>query len=231
MITVPVWVISILLAALVMGPYRSFWTIAPWFARQLFAVVGIHWEVQGWERLPEEIRSQKQPVIFMSNHESQLDPPFLLTAIPIPAVYIAKKELRFAPFVGWAAMCAGVIFINRGNREKAFRSIHEAALKIRGGRNVVIFPEGTRSRSGQLLPFKKGGFQLAQEAGVPVVPIATVGGHGILAPGARRMRPLPYKVIFGDPVDPAAFADREALMVEVRARIEALIGAAALPAV
>lgn len=219
-------VVGILLAAPFLGPRRAFFTIGPWWARQMFAVCGISCEVSGWEALPEAIRKGEQPVIFMSNHESQLDPPLLIGAIPVPAVYIAKKEVKYIPFVGWAAMCAGVIWIDRGNHDRAIASIKEAARKVRGGRNVVIFPEGTRTRTGELLPFKKGGFNLALEAGVSIVPLATVGGFQTLPPGARGVRPGHYAVRFGAPVDPAQYPERNALMGEVRSRIQALIAEA-----
>lgn len=223
LLTVPLTVLGILLATPFLGPRKAFFTIGPLWARQMFWVSGISLERRGWEALPEEIRSTRQPVIFMSNHESQMDPPLLINAIPVPAVYIAKKEVKLIPFVGWAAMCAGVIWIDRGDRERAIQSIQEAVLKIRRGRNVVIFVEGTRTRTGQLLPFKKGGFQLAMDAGVAIVPLATVGGYQTLPPGALRVHPGRYVVSFGAPVDTASYTNREDLMREVRSRIEALI--------
>jgi 1-acyl-sn-glycerol-3-phosphate acyltransferase len=182
--------------------------------------------MEGWERLPEAIREGRQPVIFMSNHESQMDPPVLVAALPLPAVFIAKKELQYFPFIGWAAWAAGVIFIDRGNRERSIRSIQDAAQQIRDGKNVVIFPEGTRSRTGEMLPFKKGGFALAMEAGVPIVPLATVGGHHVLASGSLKIRPGRFRLRVGDPVHPAEHQDRDALMAEVRSRIEALVAEA-----
>jgi 1-acyl-sn-glycerol-3-phosphate acyltransferase len=124
--------------------------------------------------------------------------------------------------VGWAAMMAGTIFIDRSNRERAINSLHLAAAEIRGGKSVVLFPEGTRTRTGQLSPFKKGGFVMAVEAGVQIVPLATVGGRSMLPPGAVRVRPGRYVVAFGAPVNPKDFPTREALIVEVRARITAL---------
>ncbi|WP_243294918.1 lysophospholipid acyltransferase family protein [Geothrix mesophila] len=223
MVLVPVVVLGILLAVPFLGRRRAFFGIGPLYAKGLGWFCRIPLALTGWDRLPEAVREGRQPVIFMSNHESQLDPPVLIGILPVPAVYIAKKEVKYLPFVGWAAWVAGVIFIDRRDRERAIRSIREATAEIRGGKNVVIFPEGTRSRTGEMLPFKKGGFALAMDAGVPIVPMATVGGREVLPPGSLRLRPGKYVVAVGEPVDPASLADREALMTEVRGRIEALM--------
>ena len=217
---------GILLAVPFLGRPRAFFAVGPLYARGMAWFCHIPFTLQGWERLPEAIREGRQSVIFMSNHESQMDPPVLVAALPIPAVFIAKKELQYVPFIGWAGWAAGVIFIDRGNRERAIRSIRDAAQQIRGGKNVVIFPEGTRSRSGQMLPFKKGGFALAIEADVPIVPMATVGGFRVLASGSLRIRPGRYKLLMGEPVHPADHPDRDALMQEVRNRIEVLVAEA-----
>jgi 1-acyl-sn-glycerol-3-phosphate acyltransferase len=220
--SVPLTAIAVLLAAPFMGGRRAFWTIAPLWARTVFRLFGARIEVRGWDRLPEPIRAEREPVIFMSNHESNLDPPVLISAIPIPAVYLAKKEIRWMVPVGWAAMAAGTIFIDRSNRERAIHSLHQAAREIRGGKSVVIFPEGTRTRTGELLNFKKGGFAMAEEAGVRIVPLATVGGHRMLPPGTLRVQPGPYVISFGEPVDPRDHPGREAVMAEVRRQIAAL---------
>jgi len=222
-LTVLLDALVILLLAPFLGGKRAFFAIGPLWARQMFWVGGVRLEVHGWDSLPEAIRSEKQPVIFMSNHESNLDPPVLISAIPVPAVYISKKELKWVPLVGWAAGLGGTIFIDRGNRERSISSIHQAAAQIRGGKTVVIFPEGTRTRTGQLGPFKKGGFAMALEAGVPIVPLATVGGFKTLPPGALRLRSGRYTILVGHPVDPTAFPDRDSLMREVRRNIESLL--------
>lgn len=221
--TVPLTVLGILAAMPFLGPRRAFFAVGPMFARGMAWFCHVPFTLRGWERLPEAIRDGRQSVIFMSNHESQLDPPVLVAALPVPAVYIAKQELKYVPFIGWAGWAAGVIFIDRGDRERAIRSIHAAAQQIRGGKNVVIFPEGTRNRTGQMLPFKKGGFALAMDAGVPIVPMATLGGHEVLPPGSLRIRPGRYVVAVGEPVDPAAHTDRESLIAAVRGRIEGLM--------
>ncbi len=226
LVTVPLTVLGILLAVPLLGRRRAFFTVGPWFARGMAWFCHIPFTLKGWERMPEAIREGRQPVIFMSNHESLMDPPVLIAALPLPAVYIAKKELQFVPFIGWACWAAGVIFIDRRNRERAIASIHEAAQQIRGGKNVVIFPEGTRTRSGEMLPFKKGGFALAQDAGVPIVPMATVGGFRVLPAGSLGFRPGRYALHLGAPIHPGDYADRDVLIQEVRQRIVALMAEA-----
>ncbi len=202
---------------------RAFFSLARGWTRLQFALCGVKWRVEGWEKLPEAIRREKQAVVFMCNHASLLDPPFLVTAIPIPAVYIAKKEVRWIPGIGWAVWAAGMIFIDRKNRERAIAGLQRAAQEVRGGKNVVIFPEGTRTRTGELGVFKKGGFMLAQDAGVPIVPVAIEGALQVLPKGTWMPRPGHFNAAFGDPVDPADFPDRETLIEEVRNRVAALI--------
>jgi 1-acyl-sn-glycerol-3-phosphate acyltransferase len=155
----------------------------------------------------------------MSNHESHIDPPLLMGAIPVPAVYIAKREIKWMPFVGWAAWAAGVIFIDRSNAERATQSLEGAAHQIRAGKSVVIFPEGTRTRDGRIGKFKKGGFSLAMKAGVPVIPIATMGGWEILPKGAKRFNSGIMHVIFGSAVYPGQCQTRERLMEDVEKQI------------
>ena len=230
LVSLPLTAFAIILGGPFLGAKRSFWTFGPLWARTIFRLLGVAFTLTGWDDLPEDIRTQRQSVVFMANHESNLDPPVLIGTLPIPAVFLAKKEVKWMVPVGWAAMMAGTIFIDRSNRDRAFQSLHEAALQIRGGKSVVIFPEGTRTRDGALLPFKKGGFNLAMDAGVPIVPLAVVGGHAMLPPGAVLLRPGSYTIAFGEPVHPGAFESREALMREVRARIEALREQARQPA-
>jgi 1-acyl-sn-glycerol-3-phosphate acyltransferase len=226
---VPLTVMGIMLAAPFLGRRKAFFKVGPLFAKGMAWFCHIPFTLQGWEQLPEGIRQGSQSAIFMSNHESQMDPPVLIAALPVPAVFIAKQELKFVPFIGVAAWAAGVIFIDRANRERAIQSIQAAADEIRGGKSVVIFPEGTRNRTGEMLPFKKGGFALALDAGVPIVPMATLGGHQILPAGSLRFSPGPYTVVVGAPVYPSDYASREDLMAEVRRRIETLMTASRQP--
>jgi len=219
LLTVALTGLAIMAAVPFVGGKRAFFGIGKWWVRQQLWLCGCSWDSTGWNNVPENIRSGQQSAIFMSNHQSLLDPPLLMGAIPVPAVYIAKKELKWVPFVGWAAMVAGMIFIDRGNSEKAAVSLIRAAEQIANGKNVVIFPEGTRTRDGRIGKFKKGGFGLAIRAGVPIVPLITIGGWNILPKGAKRARRGKMSVVFGRAVHPSDYPSREALMYEVETQI------------
>ncbi len=228
LLTVPLTALLILLTAPVLGPRRAYRLFTRLCVRQLLAVCGVRFEVEGLELLPEAIREGRSPAVFMANHQSNLDPPMLVAAIPAGAVFISKKQVRWIPLVGWAAWAAGTIFIDRGRRERAIASLKHAAEQIRGGKSVVIFPEGTRTRSGALGPFKKGGFILAQDAGVPIVPVGLHGAFAVLPPKSRRIRPGRIRLRFGAPVESAG-RSRDELMAQVRERVEALASEGARP--
>jgi 1-acyl-sn-glycerol-3-phosphate acyltransferase len=133
-------------------------------------------ELHGAEHLPDG------PFILMSNHQSNFDILALLGTIPRRICMIAKKELFDIPVFGSSMRRGGYIPLDRSDGRKALKSMDNAAELIRQGSSVVMFPEGTRSRDGQLLPFKRGGFMLAVRAGVPVVPV-TINGSGRVNPG------------------------------------------------
>ena len=136
--------------------------------------------VSGSEHLPDG------PVIFMSNHQSNFDILSLLAAMPRRFYWIAKKELFEIPVFGPSMRRGGYIPLDRGDGRKALQSIDEAAATIHQGKSVVLFPEGTRSPDGNLLPFKRGGFILARKAEVPVIPV-TINGSGTINP-ANQIR-------------------------------------------
>jgi 1-acyl-sn-glycerol-3-phosphate acyltransferase len=222
--------IGIPLLSVFVGRKRAFMIGARIWTRAMLGMGGASYRRLGWEALPEDIRTGRQPAIFMSNHESHLDPAAMMSSLEVDAVFIAKRELKWVPFLGQLIWFMDFIFINRQNRSKAIESLRQAAARIRKGQNVVIFPEGTRTPDGHLQDFKKGGFALARDAGVPIVPVALRGGFAVLPKGARSMAPGRYTVIFGTPVQPELEQTRETLMEEVRARISALVAQAdALP--
>jgi 1-acyl-sn-glycerol-3-phosphate acyltransferase len=184
----------------------------PW-SRLLLLAAGIRLDVQGRWHVPEG------PCLLVVNHQSLFDIPTLFLAVPGRTRFVAKQSLFRIPFLGWAMRASGCIPIDRGNRARAVRSLMHAAHRVRGGTSVVLFAEGTRSRDGRLAPFKKGGFHLALQAGVPVVPIAISGSFRRLAPGTLRVRPGTVAVRIAPPLDPAACPRVEDLMEQVRQAI------------
>jgi 1-acyl-sn-glycerol-3-phosphate acyltransferase len=162
-----------------------------------------------------------RPCVYASNHQSQFDIPALVVTMPADFRMIAKKSLLYIPIFGWALWLAGFIFIDRSNRERAIRSLDRAARRLQRGTSIVMFVEGTRSPDGTLLPFKRGGFVLAIQAGVPVVPVTIRGGRHILPKGSLRLRPGTIEVHFGAPVETRGYNydSRDALSEKVRQAI------------
>lgn len=199
------------------GGYRAFWSIAPHYIRIVAWSFGIRRRLEGWEALPEGIRAGREPVVFVGNHASLFDPPLLISTLPAHVAFLAKRELFRVPFLGWVMAMAGFIPIDRGHRGRALASLHDAARLVREGRCLAAFPEGTRSVDGSLLPFKKGVFALAVDAGVPVVPIAIHGGIRIVPKGTWRVGGGPYRIRVGTPIAPGN--DPEALRTAAAAAV------------
>ena len=162
--------------------------------------------------------------VYMSNHVSNLDPPVLIPSIPGRCSVLVKKELFRIPILGFAMKVARLVPVDRSNREAAIESVRAAAEVLRSGLNMVIYPEGTRSVDGHLLPFKKGPFHLAMEAGVPVVPVTILGTEECWPKGTWAMKPGTATVIFHRPIELTVLTDRDMLMEAVRESI-----ASALP--
>ncbi len=162
-----------------------------------------------------------KPHVFVMNHQSMLDIPCAFAAIPANLRFVAKHSLKFVPFLGWYMWATGMIFVNRSDRSKAIRSIGDAAARIRGGVNILAFPEGTRSDNGDVLPFKHGIFVLALEAGVPVVPVAIENSGRLLPSGTFSLRPGVVRMKIGTPIPTAGrrVEDRDALAREVRSAV------------
>jgi len=206
-----------------LGRRRAFWLLAPGWIRQVAAAFGIRRHLDGWEALPTEIRDGKQPAIFVANHTSLFDPPLIISTLPSRPVFIAKQELAFVPFLGWVIWLAGFIFIDRRRSARAIASLERAAQRIRNGQSIAAFPEGTRTRAGGMLPFKKGVFRLAWEAGVPVVPVGIHGGRWILPRDSWRVSPGEYLIRIGPPLLPQQFADHEELRIASEEAVQKLL--------
>jgi 1-acyl-sn-glycerol-3-phosphate acyltransferase len=171
-------------------------------------------EVAGVEHIPA------QACIFMSNHVSNLDPPIILPRLPFRSAFFIKQSLLRIPLVGYGMRLAGFVPVARDGRPESARVSVEAARKVlASGVNISIFPEGTRSRDGKLLPFKKGPFYLAMESGVPVIPISIWGSEHMMTKGSLRIKPGTAHLTFHPPLYPQQFAGREELAHAVRAAI------------
>ncbi len=162
-------------------------------------------------------------MIYITNHQSHFDVLALIVALPGQYRIIAKKELFRIPVFGWALALAGFIRIDRTDRDQARRSLDVAARRVRAGRSVVVFAEGTRSADGRLAPFKKGGFILAINSGCPIVPITISGSRAILSRRSHDIRRGTIDVVIGDPIDTsgASYESRDLLIARARAAIEA----------
>jgi 1-acyl-sn-glycerol-3-phosphate acyltransferase len=204
-------------------PPRGDWTlrVARAWARVILLSAFSPVRVEGAERVP-----RGTPVVFMANHESLLDIPVLLSAIPSQVRFLAKKSLFSIPFLGWAISAMGFIPVDRKNRRNAVRSFEEAAERIRRGRAVAIFPEETRTRSSALLPFQRGGFLIAIKAGIPIVPVGLDSPRDRMPRGSYVLRPGPITVRFGAPVptEGRGVTEKAELMAEVRDQIQQLRG-------
>ena len=206
-------------ATWITGSADLLYTIAMWIARTGLRLAGVHVEVEGMGRI-----DPSATYIFMSNHVSNLDPPVLITRLPRRTSVLVKKELFHVPILGSAMLMGDLVPVDRRNREAAVDSMKEAEKVMSRGLNLTVFPEGTRSRDGRLLPFKKGPFYLAMDSGVPVVPVTILGSEKLMAKGSAIIRGGKVRMLFHDPVFPENFGDKEQLIAAVRGEI-----ASALP--
>lgn len=177
--------------------------------------------VEGRENIPSG-----ESCIFLSNHVSNLDPPVLLPVLPGMSSVFLKASLMKIPLLGTAMRMARYVPVSRGHaREDAEKSVAIAADALRSGLHIIIFPEGTRSSDGKLLPFKKGAFFLAAETKAPMVPIVIRGTAKMMRRGTLKIRPGEAVVQFLPPVRPENFSTKETLMEAVRAEMLAALGA------
>ena len=221
------------LYVLLAGPPTLLWTILTRNARVMYAagalglrlgfgLSGIRVAVQGAENIPS------RAAVYAANHSSNIEPPAVFFALRrlFPHLrVIYKAEMRKLPVLVWVFDAAGFVPIERANREQSFPAVDRAAAALRGGASFLIFPEGTRSRTGELLPFKKGGFIMAINGQAPVVPVAVSGGRAAMRKGSPLIWPVTVTVRIGAPVETASLTvdARDALIADVRGRIAAAL--------
>jgi 1-acyl-sn-glycerol-3-phosphate acyltransferase len=200
---------------------RSTARLAEW-ADRITRRAEIDLHVHGLEHVDPKVTC-----VVMSNHQSHFDIFVLFKAFPGVLRMVAKVELSRVPILGGGMTASEFVFLDRGDRAHALAALRLAGERIRSGINVWIAPEGTQSRDGALLPFKKGGFILAEEAGVPILPVTVEGTRHVLPAKQTRVRSgQRVDVTFHAPVDPRAFGSRDQVIAEVRRRIESALPAA-----
>lgn len=212
------WCIATPIAALFLFPYSLitgdidtlYWSALK-IARGGLKLVGARVHHVGLEKI-----DLSRAYIYMCNHVSNLDPPVVIGWLPQRTSVMAKRSLFRIPVLGRAMRMASLVPIERRNKEAAIASVRAAADVLRSGLSMVVYPEGTRSPDGNLLPFKKGPFYMAAETGAPIVPVTILNTDRMLPKGSFRLHPGTATVVFHQPIDPSAFAGREDLMAAVR---------------
>ena len=200
---------------LITGNVNVLYNVSQWIDRTAFRLAGIRVEIEGRERVPAGIAC-----IFMSNHVSNLDPPALIPNLPGRTSAFLKRSLMKIPVLGYGFKLGEFVPVDRdGNVESAKESVAAARRVLEKGIHITTFVEGTRSRDGRMLPFKKGPFYLALESGAPCIPVSIHGTETMMRKGSLKVYPGTVHIIFHEPIHPADFATREELMPAVRASI------------
>src|SRR5688500_1424664 len=200
--------------------------LTEWGFRAAFLLAGIRVTTENRERIGDP-----RNTLIVSNHASHLDAPTLFLALGVDFVALAKREVFDIPLFSTVLLRAGFIPIQRGDRAEAVGAVARMTGALRAGASVLVFPEGTRSHTGELGPFKKGGFLAAIAAGSRVVPVALQGTLALMPRHGYGLRPGHVRVTVLDPVSAAGYseADRDLVVAQVRTQIDRALSAGAGP--
>ena len=211
LVTVPIAALIAFPWTFITGKITFLYRLGMGLAYSAARISGARVKIVGLDKI-----DQSRTYIFMSNHVSNIDPPLLCPLIPRRTSILAKKEIWSIPILGKALDLAEIVPVERENRDAAIQSIRRAGEVMQHGINVTLFPEGTRSRDGRLLPFKKGPFHLAASTGFPIVPITILGTYEMMPKGSMIVRPGTATLVFHPAMDPKHYASREELTQAVR---------------
>jgi 1-acyl-sn-glycerol-3-phosphate acyltransferase len=209
-----------MLVSAIFGAKRHLYVLGHIGVRLGLALAGIRVKVAGLEHVPRD-----RAAVYAANHQSNVDPPIIFDVVHPYLHILYKAEIDALPILARAFRYGGFIPVDRRNKEAALRSIEVGAASIRAGNSFLIFPEGTRSRTAEMLPFKKGGFIMAIKAQAPIVPVAVQGGRDSMRRGSWMLRPVTVSVRVGAPIESTGITldRRDELIATTRQRIAALL--------
>jgi 1-acyl-sn-glycerol-3-phosphate acyltransferase len=197
--------------------------IARCWVRMILATCGIRVVTRGLENLDRERAS-----VYMSNHQSFVDVAVILATLPVSIRFVAKKELARVPIFGWGMALGGHLLVERGNRAKVMASLEHGVELIRRGSSLCVFPEGSRSLSGEMSNFKNGGFQIAMLAGAPIVPISIVGSGRLAPKTTLAIDSGVVEIHYGRPIPTEHLRPRNRLELKKQVREAILLGTQAI---
>jgi 1-acyl-sn-glycerol-3-phosphate acyltransferase len=224
-VLVMLWTAGGITLALIAGAVLRRKRLGLTLARRVWAPVlllfgPVRLRVEGRERL-----DPARTYFFAANHQSWVDIPALFVALPVPLLFLAKRELARIPFLGSYIEAMGMVYVDRADRKKSVRTVDQAVQRLQEGLSILSFPEGTRSPDGRIRPFKTATFASALDAGVPVVPIALEGPARVLPRDGFRARPGTIRVAIGEPIPTAGLTrdDRAELARRAQGEVERLL--------
>lgn len=188
--------------------------VQQFWSRSFFRLMFLPVTVEGLEHI-----KPGQSYVFVSNHQSMFDVWLVYGWLPVIFKWLMKAELRKVPFVGTACKAAGHIYVDRKNPKAAIESMENVKKQLKNGICTVIFPEGTRTKNGQVGRFKRGAFQIALDLKLPVIPISLSGCYDVLPKGKPFVYPRPVRMYVGEPIDITQFENNNDAIDFVRNKV------------
>ncbi|WP_410982406.1 lysophospholipid acyltransferase family protein [Bacillus cereus] len=172
-----------------------------WFGKKMVRVAGSTVQVNGLENVPKD-----KPVLVVSNHQSNMDIPVLLGYLNKPVGFVSKAEIKKFPLVPIWMELMNCVFMDRSDRRQSLQAIKDGIELLKNGHSIVIFPEGTRSKGGEMGDFKAGSFHLAVKSGVAILPVTLDGTYKMFEENGNRMKPAQATVTISKPITPEQYA-------------------------